>query len=226
VKVTIVEALPTIIQAQGKTLSSALTASFKKKGIDILVNTVVEKIETKENGLDIHLKGSEKIECEMSLLAVGRRIHSEGLGLEKIGLKVGEKGEIKINDQMQTDIPNIYAIGDVMARYKYLNGFNVLHPMGWDSFGLPAENASKINNLHPKDWTKQNIAKMKSQLKMLGLSIDWSLEISTCDKEYYKVAPTCVWTPDIFKFPEVSFTSVMMVSLSTDFNEEPRSKTS
>lgn len=116
VKVTIVEALPTIIQAQGKTLSSALTASFKKKGIDILVNTVVEKIETKENGLDIHLKGSEKLECEMSLVAVGRRIHSEGLGLEKIGLKVGEKGEIKINDQMQTDIPNIYAIGDVTGK--------------------------------------------------------------------------------------------------------------
>ena len=79
-----------------------------------------------------------------------------------------------------------YTIGDVVARYKYLNGYNVLHPMGWDSFGLPAENASKINNLHPKDWTKKNIETMKSQLKMLGLSIDWSLEISTCDKEYYK----------------------------------------
>ena len=79
-----------------------------------------------------------------------------------------------------------YTIGDVVARYKYLNGFNVLHPMGWDAFGLPAENASKLNNLHPKDWTKQNIDTMKNQLKMLGLSIDWNLEISTCDKEYYK----------------------------------------
>ena len=79
-----------------------------------------------------------------------------------------------------------YTIGDVVARYKYLNGFNVLHPMGWDAFGLPAENASKLNNLHPKDWTKQNINTMKKQLKMLGLSIDWGLEISTCDKEYYK----------------------------------------
>ena len=79
-----------------------------------------------------------------------------------------------------------YTIGDVVARYKYLNGFNVLHPMGWDAFGLPAENASKQNNLHPKDWTKTNISKMRSQLKMLGLSIDWDLEISTCDKEYYK----------------------------------------
>ena len=79
-----------------------------------------------------------------------------------------------------------YTIGDVLARYKYLNGFNVLHPMGWDAFGLPAENASKSNNLHPKEWTNKNIKVMKDQLKLLGLSIDWDLEISTCDKEYYK----------------------------------------
>ena len=79
-----------------------------------------------------------------------------------------------------------YTIGDVVARFKYLNGFNVLHPMGWDSFGLPAENAARENNLHPKDWTKKNIAVMKRQLKMLGLSIDWDLEISTCDEKYYK----------------------------------------
>ena len=79
-----------------------------------------------------------------------------------------------------------YTIGDVLARYKFLNGFNVLHPMGWDAFGLPAENASKINNLHPKIWTEKNIRVMKDQLKMLGLSIDWDLEISTCDKDYYK----------------------------------------
>ena len=79
-----------------------------------------------------------------------------------------------------------YTIGDVIARYKFMNGFNVLHPMGWDAFGLPAENASKLNNLHPKEWTNKNIATMKDQLKMLGLSIDWGLEISTCDKSYYK----------------------------------------
>ena len=79
-----------------------------------------------------------------------------------------------------------YTIGDVIARYKYLNGYNVLHPMGWDSFGLPAENASKLNNLHPQEWTNQNISTMKKQLKQLGLSIDWDREISTCDKEYYK----------------------------------------
>ncbi len=79
-----------------------------------------------------------------------------------------------------------YAIGDVVARYKMLNGFNVLHPMGWDSFGLPAENAARENNLNPNEWTKKNISAMKYQLKLLGLSIDWDLEISTCDEEYYK----------------------------------------
>ena len=79
-----------------------------------------------------------------------------------------------------------YTIGDVLARYKIMQNYNVLHPMGWDSFGMPAENAAKQNNLDPKDWTEKNISNMKEQLKNLGLSIDWDREISTCSPEYYK----------------------------------------
>jgi len=79
-----------------------------------------------------------------------------------------------------------YTLGDVIANFKRLNGYNVLHPMGWDAFGLPAENAAIQNNLHPGDWTLNNISTMKSQLKRLGLSIDWDKEISTCNENYYK----------------------------------------
>jgi len=79
-----------------------------------------------------------------------------------------------------------YTIGDVLARFKALQGYNVLHPMGWDSFGMPAENAARQNNLDPKTWTESNIKTMRSQLKKLGLSIDWDKEISTCSEDYYK----------------------------------------
>jgi leucyl-tRNA synthetase len=79
-----------------------------------------------------------------------------------------------------------YAMGDVVARYKRARGFNVLHPMGWDAFGMPAENAAMQNKSHPAKWTYENIATMRAQLKSMGLSLDWSREIATCDRSYYK----------------------------------------
>ena len=86
-----------------------------------------------------------------------------------------------------------YTIGDVISRYKRMKNFNVFQPMGWDAFGLPAENAAIANNVSPKDWTNQNIENMKAQLKSLGLSYDWSKELRTCDSKYYK------WEQLIFK---------------------------
>ena len=79
-----------------------------------------------------------------------------------------------------------YTIGDVIARYKKMKGFNVFHPMGWDAFGLPAENAAITENKDPKDWTYNNIKYMRNQLKSMGLSIDWNRELATCHPGYYK----------------------------------------
>ncbi|MGM0502143.1 MAG: leucine--tRNA ligase [Bacillota bacterium] len=85
-----------------------------------------------------------------------------------------------------------YSIGDVFARFKSMQGYNVLHPMGWDAFGLPAENAAIKRDIHPAEWTKDNTDNMREQFKMLGFSFDWEREIATCDPEYYK------WTQWLF----------------------------
>lgn len=79
-----------------------------------------------------------------------------------------------------------YAMGDVVARSMRARGYSVLHPMGWDAFGMPAENAARLNRSHPATWTYSNIATMRAQLQSMGLSIDWSREIATCDPSYYK----------------------------------------
>ena len=86
-----------------------------------------------------------------------------------------------------------YSIGDVVARFRTINGFNVLHPMGWDSFGMPAENAAIKHGIPPKKWTMENIANMTRQQKRLGLSYDWDREVTTCKPDYYK------WTQWFFE---------------------------
>lgn len=116
VKVTIVEALPSIVQAQGKDISNFLTSTFTDKGITIKTETMVEKIDTKEKGVTLHFKNGEGLKADIALVAIGRRINTDGLHHEKAGVYSNERGAIEVNERMETNIPGIYAIGDVTGK--------------------------------------------------------------------------------------------------------------
>lgn len=116
VNVIILEALDSIISLQGKELANALTASFKKKGIDIRCNLFVEKIDTAGDGVTIHVKGSDPVKADLALVSVGRKVCSDTCALEKAGVKTNDRGDILVNDKMETNVPGIYAIGDVTGK--------------------------------------------------------------------------------------------------------------
>lgn len=117
VKVTLIEALPSILSLQGSVVGETLSRAFTKKGIEIIVNAFVEKIETQGDGVQVILKGKESVQADVALVAVGRKIVSEGLGLEKAGVLISERKEIPVNNKMETNVPGIYAIGDVTGKY-------------------------------------------------------------------------------------------------------------
>ncbi|QZA59373.1 dihydrolipoyl dehydrogenase [Candidatus Rhabdochlamydia porcellionis] len=116
VKVTILEALPSIVTNQGKSVSEALTRAFYKKGIEIQTNVTVIGIDKQESGLRIRLEGGKELFCDKALIAIGRKLVSNGLGLEKIGVVLDQKGAIVVNEKMQTNLDGIYAIGDVTGK--------------------------------------------------------------------------------------------------------------
>lgn len=117
VKVIILEALPMILAPQGKTISDVMTRAFIKKGIDIQTGVFVEGIDHTEGGVSIRLKDKGPVLCDAALVAVGRRVVSDGMALEKAGVKIGERGVLAVNQKMETSVPGIYAIGDVTGKY-------------------------------------------------------------------------------------------------------------
>jgi dihydrolipoamide dehydrogenase len=117
VKVVILEALPSIVMLQGKTVAESLTRAFVKKGIEIQTAVMVEGIDSLTSSLSIRLKDKPPVGCDMALVSIGRKIISAGLGLEKAGIAVGDKGMINVNEKMETSVAGIYAIGDVTGKY-------------------------------------------------------------------------------------------------------------
>ncbi len=117
VKVIILEMLPSIVMLQGKSVAESLTRSFTKKGIEIQTGVMVEGIDQNSKGLSVRLKDKSPVACDIALVSVGRKIISSGLGIEKAGVAVNEKGIIPVNDKMETNVPGIYAIGDVTGKY-------------------------------------------------------------------------------------------------------------
>ncbi len=117
VKVIILEALPSILFLQGKTIAETLTRAFTKKGVEININVMVEGIDDAGEGLSVRLKDKPPVNCDMALVSVGRKIISQGLGLEKAGVITGDKGAILVNEKMETNVPGIYAIGDVTGKF-------------------------------------------------------------------------------------------------------------
>ncbi len=117
VKVTILEALPAILSLQGKTIGDALTASYKKKGVDVRTGLFVEGIDSTSSGVSVRLKDQPPLTADLALVAVGRKISSSGLGVEKAGVILGDKGAIPVTEKMETNVPGIYAIGDVTGRF-------------------------------------------------------------------------------------------------------------
>ncbi len=117
VKVTLLEALPRVLATEAEKVSDALATSFKKRGVEIRTSVSVVAIEESKGGVLVQLAGDESVSADMALVCVGRRLNSEGIGLEKAGVLVGDKGEILVNDRMETNVPGIYAIGDVTGKW-------------------------------------------------------------------------------------------------------------
>ena len=117
VKVSLIEALPSILSLQGSMVADTMTKAFTKKGIDLVTNALVEKIDTQGDGIVVHLKGKDPIAADIALIAIGRKVISQGIGLEKAGVPVTPRGEIPVNDRMETSVPGIYAIGDVTGKF-------------------------------------------------------------------------------------------------------------